>query len=266
MAKKTKTPNIFDRLRPQPVLNYVFLTAGGLFVYFLLMMSNGNTGGAVIALLLAALGVLARWIIAPILVLCLTTYLLYDPGFYRFGNFIATGRWYSLQFSTGFQLENLLLAAALLAYVMGHFRLTSLVTQSMPSDISPRREPDFRPPRRPSELIAFEELPRALIVAGACLAVGQTAWVAFTFLERATPLRMFEPDTSRFMLFLWLGGLGLMIVSAVAVYVRRARMSRQQAELLLRDVFFHENRRETDRIHRWRKWQKENIARTRAGK
>jgi hypothetical protein len=44
-------------------------------------------------------------------------------------------------------------------------------------------------------------------------------------------------------------------------------MTPAEASLVLRDEFFHENRRETDRLQRWRKWFKERVAlRRRAGK
>jgi hypothetical protein len=44
-------------------------------------------------------------------------------------------------------------------------------------------------------------------------------------------------------------------------------MTRREAALVLRDEFFQENRRESDRLQRWRKWYKERVAlRRRAGK
>ena len=58
-----------------------------------------------------------------------------------------------------------------------------------------------------------------------------------------------------------------MLVSAALVYLRGNRMTRAEAALVLRDEFFQENRRETDRLQRWRKWFKERVARRRrAGK
>jgi hypothetical protein len=62
-------------------------------------------------------------------------------------------------------------------------------------------------------------------------------------------------------------GLALMVVTAALVYMRSAGMTRQEAAQSLRDEFFQENRRETDRLQRWRKWFKERVAwRRRSGK
>src|SRR5262249_52364777 len=85
--------NGFGRLRPPAVLNYVVLTAAGLLVYFLMMLAKGNDAGALIAILVAVAGVLARWVVAPALVLILTTYLLIDPGFINLIGQFSGSRW-----------------------------------------------------------------------------------------------------------------------------------------------------------------------------
>ena len=78
---------------------------------------------------------------------------------------------------------------------------------------------------------------------------------------------VFTVGTSRFMLVAWIVGISIMIVSAALIYARSARMTRTEAALVLRDEFFQENRRETDRLQRWRKWFKERMAlRRRSGK
>ena len=108
-----------------------------------------------------------------------------------------------------------------------------------------------------------------LIVAGGCVIVGQIVWSALVSIEikgRPNPAE-FTVGTSRFLLVAWLMGLSLMVVSAALVYMRSARMTRNEAALVLRDEYFQENRRETDRLHRWRKWFKERVAlRRSAGK
>ena len=49
-------------------------------------------------------------------------------------------------------LEDVILAAALLAYMIGHFRLTAIVHQGMPDEPTVRKERDpANPPRRPAE-------------------------------------------------------------------------------------------------------------------
>jgi hypothetical protein len=267
----TDTPeqtNVFGRLRPPAVLNYVVLTAAGLLVYFLMMLAKGNDAGALIAILVAVAGVLARWVVAPALVLILTTYLQVDRGFFNLIGQFSGGRWFLPDERAAFQIEDVILAAALLAYVIGHFRLTTIVHQGMPNEPTPRREGDPKtPPRRPAELVADDEFPRTMIIGGGCVIVAEIVWVILMGLENLGRPNAFSPATTRFLIVAWLAGLALMLVSAALVYMRSARMTRSEASLVLRDEFFHENRRETDRLQRWRKWFKERVAaRRRAGK
>jgi hypothetical protein len=170
--------------------------------------------------------------------------------------------------SVGFNLEDVLLAAALLAYVIGHFRLTSLVHQGMPEEPTARQERDpLNPPKRPAGTVGPDELPRTLVAAAGCVIVGEAAWVLVTLVERAGRPAVFTAGTARFLIVAWVTGLAIMVASAALVYLRSARMTRREAALVLRDEFFQEDRRETDRLQRWRKWYKERVAlRRRAGK
>jgi hypothetical protein len=263
-------PSVFQRLRSPAALNYLIMTGAGLMVYGMIMVGMGNDIGAIVAILLAIPGVLARWTAAPVLVLLLTIYLMVDPGFMWFVSFMSRSPWILPREPDSFSLNDLLLATGLLAYAIGHFRLTSIIHQSMPEDPTVRRDRDpVRPPRRPAEVVAPEELPRTLMVAGGCVVVGQAAWLLIVLMERfgRSNTSVFTVGTSRFMLVAWIVGLAIMIVSAALIYMRSARMTRAEAALSLRNEFFQENRRETDRLLRWRKWYKERLAfRRRSGK
>jgi hypothetical protein len=263
-------PSLFARLRQPAALNYLVMTGAGLLIYEMIMMARGNDAGALIAGLLALLGVVARWHAAPVLVLLLTTYLFIDPGFLGLVGFVTGDRWFFPRESGAFSLEAVILAAALIAYTIGHFRLAAIVHQSIPDDPTVRRDRDpNNPPRRPVELVTPDELPRTLVIASSCVVAGQAAWLILVMIERLGRPRPseFTVGTSRFILVVWLMGLALMIVSAALVYMRSAGMSRQEAALSLRDEYFQENRRETDRLQRWRKWFKERVAqRRRSGK
>jgi len=260
-TRAAEQPNVFHRLRPPATLNYVFLTGAGLLVYFLIMGSRGNDAGALIAILVAVPGVLARWVVAPALVLILTTYLLVDPGFMNLVGTFTRIPWTLPHEKAAFALEDVILAAALLAYVIGHFRLTALVHQGMPDDPTTRAGRDAsNPPRRPLELVAEDELPRTLIIGGSCVIAGQVAWIVLMGLEGLGGPGVFSPGTGRFLLTVWMAGLALMVVSAALIYMRSGQMTRLEASLVLRDEYFHENRRETDRLQRWRKWFKERVA------
>jgi hypothetical protein len=263
-----RPPTVFRRLQEPAALNYVIMTGVALLVYGMLMMGRGNDAGALIAILLAVAGVLARWTAAPILILLLTIYQLIDPGFMNLLGWIGGGRWYFDRSVGGFNIEDLLLGGSLLAYIIGHFRLTSLLHQGMPDEPTSRREVDpANPPRRPADTVAPDELTRTLIVAAGCVVAGQLAWTILKLVEEGTRPNVFMPATARFLLVVWVTGLAIMIASAVLVYLRASSMTRREAALVLRDEFFQENRRETDRLSRWRKWYKERVAlRRRAGK
>lgn len=258
---KAERPSIFARLREPAALNYLVMTGAGLLVYAMIMMGRGNDVGALLAILIALPGILARWTASPILILLLTTYLLIDPGLMTLTGFITGLPWVTPRGPGGFNLEDVILAAALLAYVIGHFRLTSILHQGMPDEPTARKERDpLNPPRRPTVIVSPDELPRTLVVASGCVIVGQAAWVVVVLIERAGRPAVFTPGTARFLFVGWVTGLALMVVSAALVYLRSAGMTRREAALVLRDEFFQENRRETDRLQRWRKWYKERVA------
>jgi hypothetical protein len=267
---RRKLPSLWQRLRPPAAINYLVFTGSGLLVYGFMMMARGNDLGALLAGVLAIAGVLARWTAAPVLILLLTTYLMIDPGFINLIGQVTGTPWFLPRQASAFNLEDVLLAGGLLAYTIGHFRLTAMVHQGMPNDPTAQRGSDpANPPRRLAELVGPDELPRTLIMGGCCIVVGQLVWVILTFIERAGRPRasQFNVGSSRFILFVWITGLALMLVSAAVVYLRGGRMTRAEASLVLRDEFFQENRRETDRLQRWRKWFKERVAlRRRIGK
>ena len=260
--------NVFQRLRAPANLNYLVLTAAGMLVYFLVMGQTGNDTGALLAILFAVAGVLARWVLAPVLVLALTTYLKIDPGFLSAFGYLGGSRYFLARTPSGFNLEDAILAASLLAYVIGHYRLTSLVHQGMPEDRGFRGDREaVKPPVRPADTAPADELPKVLFVGAGCVAVGQLAWLILTAVERGQRPHVFAQGTARLLLVVWVVGGGLMLAAAALVYMRSARMSGRQAGLILRDAHFHETRRETDRLHRWRQWFKEKMAaRRRAGK
>src|SRR5439155_13787604 len=126
---------------------------------------------------------LARWTASPILVLLLTIYLAIDPRFGGLIGYVTFSRWRP-DYSTEFGLFDIILAGSLLTYVIGHFRLNSIIYQSMPEDPTIRHDRDpFNPPRRPVELVGPEELPRTLFVAAGCVVVGLRGWFTFVLMD-----------------------------------------------------------------------------------
>ena len=266
---KPDRPSVFARLREPAALNYLVMTGAGLLVYGMIMMGRGNDAGALLAVLLAIPGILARWTASPILILLLTTYLLIDPGFMTLTGFVTGLPWATPRAPGGFNLEDVILAAALLAYVIGHFRLTSILHQGMPDEPTARR--DARP-AEPAEAAGRDRRPgRVAADPRRRLRVRdrRPGRVGGDRVRRAgRPARRFciprdrpVPDRRLGNRPRAAGGLGGARVPA------DARHDAAEAALVLRDEFFQENRRETDRLQRWRKWYKERVAlRRRAGK
>src|SRR5262245_26961192 len=156
---RPRPPNIFQRLRPPAAINYLVLVGSGLLVYGFIMMARGNDVGALLAVLIALPGILARWTAAPVLILLLTTYLMIDPGFLNLIGRLDGTPWFLPNARGGFELEDVLLAGGLLAYTIGHYRLTAMIHQGMPNDPTVQRGSDLpNPPRRPAELASPDEL------------------------------------------------------------------------------------------------------------
>ncbi|MSR54799.1 MAG: hypothetical protein EXS09_16150 [Gemmataceae bacterium] len=269
--KPQEPPSVFARLRAPATLNYLIMGGAGLLLYAFVMFGQGNDIGAILAICLAVPGVLTRWTGSPILILLLTIYLKIDPSFINIIGQFTGSRWFSREPpGIGFFVDDLILAAGLLAYSIGHFRLLSLIHQSMPEDPTSRRDVDSKnPPRRPMRLVGPDELQKTLMVAGVCVIAAQVAWWTVVFIERAGRPNAsdFSKATSRLLIVVWIGGSLLILLSAVLVYLRGNRMTRSEAAIALRDDFFQENRRETDRLQRWRKRFKERVAvRRRSGK
>src|SRR5262245_46540098 len=84
--------------------NYLIVGFAALLVYFLLMAARGSESGGLIALLIAVPGLLARWVISPVAVLLLTTYLVIDPNFMGLIGLLDEYRGYSYGGQTGYRL------------------------------------------------------------------------------------------------------------------------------------------------------------------
>jgi len=267
-----RNPGLMALFRAPGTRTYLIIGFAALLIYFVLMTGRGSETGAMITLLVAVPGLLARWTISPVLVILLTTYQLIDPNFMgivsvlerggAYGRYGAGG--YSRSLGRGWDasayfIEDALLAAALLAYIAAQYRLFSLVTRSMPDEPrpAPQGESDSTPVRRPAELVTEAEL-RVLLYTGlGCVAFGFVAWLVLQWGERGLSLSrslIIYPVLGRFLLFAWLLGVGALVARGVLGYLALRRMSPEEAQLILQDTFWQESRREQERIHHWINW------------
>jgi hypothetical protein len=256
---------------------YLIIGFAALLIYFVLMTGRGSETGAMITLLVAVPGLLARWTISPVLVILLTTYQLIDPNFMAIVSVVQGtssyyhGGGYGQSLARGWDasayfIEDSLLAAALLAYLAAQYRLFSLVTRSMPDEprTAQRGEPGSTPVRRPADLVTEAELRVLLFTGLGCVGFGFVAWLVLRWGDYGLALSsslIIHPVLGRFLLFVWLLGVGALAARGVLGYLVLRRMSTQEAQLILQDIFWHESRREQERIHHWINW----LRRRRAG-
>jgi hypothetical protein len=182
---------------------------------------------------------------------------------------------------------DLLLGAAALAYVAGHYRLQGLVRAVFPHDprrpaaprrtdrpAGPRRPPAQVPARRSPGLAAPGELVWFLL---ALPTWALLALLAFRLLlPGGTPDPLDDPrrfaggDWSdvgdvlmslallvwRGRLLLWVLGFGSLLAAGLIGYLGWARASRAEAAVFLADTVWRETRRETRLLLAWRVWER----------
>jgi hypothetical protein len=258
-----------DNVYRSPALNYLAVCGAGLAVLVLMLLGQGQS--PLLTLLVLAAGVLGLWTrvaVAPVTLLLLVavSQLMQQLTWVDF-------RWRWLeQARAEFLPADLLLAAGLLAYTVGHYRLQGLTRHVVPPDVRLRAlyryqrsaRADGALPgverRRAARLVTPVEL--ALLVLGlpAWVLLGQVAWHflarARDVLARAYEVHEWQPWTARLvMLAVVLIG-GLVLTAAVLRYVRRWRMTHEEARLILQDVLWNETRGEQRWFARWLAWIK----------
>ena len=263
----------FEQFQVPAVRAYIFIGLAALLVYYTLMSDRGGELGALLTIVIAVPGLIGRWTISPILFLILVTYLIFDPGFAGLAEaFDSYRRSYSgrRSFTGNVVLEDLLLAASILLYLMAHYRLMSFVHKSMPDDPAPRRkgqpEPDI--PRRPFKLFAERELGILLGIGVACVILGASLWFLISGYESGQRLGGtwgLSRPVARFIVFMWSVGTGAVLVGVVFRYLALRSMSWFEARLIVQDLFYLETRREQERIYRWRDWFRKRVAKAKGG-
>ena len=239
--------------RPQPgVSAYTILCLTALMGMVLALMENDRD--LLWILLLAAVGaaaVIARWRIGPpLVVLGLATLEVFH---------LAAGSVYGrTPFSEESPFMDAVLAASVLAYAAGHYRLLSLAHSIFPVDV--RRPPpppgggkpsNPRGQRRSAELPGPWELPMLATAAGVW-AVGVTLfWLA---LSAADPPLDLSRGLWRGLLLIFLVGLTAAALAGAAAYLHWATARPEEHLLYLQDQAWRETRREQNRINRFLTW------------
>ncbi len=267
-------PNQYRELFTNPAARtYLMVAAGGLLVALLTMFLIGSLIATVLLLMVGLCGLVLRWSAMPIFFVVLVCYFSYAP----LGVPFVFGSISNIP-TSNFRFLDVVLVGGSLVYLIGQYRLFSIVQSGMPFDanklfVKTRAKPTVRPAEAPRD----RELWMLFARVGIFVLGGQLLWYAITNwrvdFERVPPVvfmapiegfrrsdTLFVPDyLSRFLLAFGFF-LAVAIVSRfVFWYWRLLQLQRDQAQMILIDTQWSEDRREMNRQEKWRGWQKGKI-------
>jgi hypothetical protein len=156
-----------------------------------------------------------------------------------------------------FEVADVLMCVAALAYFIGHYRLNGLWHGVLPPDArvaAPVAGAQPGPPRvRSEESLSVAEL-ATLVFAVPAFAV--LAQLALLMLQHRWPVLESMPRARPLLLAAWTLVLGMFLVGLVFRYWQRLQMDRVSAMLLLQDILWHDTRGEQRRVSRWIAWKR----------
>jgi hypothetical protein len=232
------TPTAADPSESPPAANaYLLLGLGGIVVLGAALLQTGVGRWAIVPTLVGAAGLAFRWRSAPLVLLAAVA-------------FAVAGPWLASWRPRGGvpQAAELAVCAAVLAYVVAQYRLFGLTLGVFPPDVRRRLE---KPPPRDGARVSAREVPAALLAVAAA-AVG--ALFLWELAGEVLPPWNIARRQWRLGLLAWVLGTALIVVASVLGHLGWRRLSPLEASLYLRDVIWHETRREQRRIQRWRAW------------
>lgn len=227
---------------------YTMYTSAALFAVVVCLADNVKDWWCLLPALLGGMALIGRWSLGPPMVLLATMVLLlcYHPH-----------RWFYALRTRSYEPEmlDLILCAALLGYIQGHYRLLSLVSQVFPSE---RRRgsggsttDDLS--RRDADGVSAGELFVALLALP--LWTGAAALIVRNWLlDPDKRHRGFAQTDWSALLTAWALGAVLLAVGSVASYVRQLLATPAEALLYLQDQLWKATRREQSNLHRWLMW------------
>ena len=278
---KPVKPNQYRELITNPAARtYLMVAAGGLLVALLTMFLIGSLIATVTLLVVGLCGLVLRWSAMPILFVVLICYFSYAPSGlpYDFGAISNIP-------TSNFRFLDVILVGSSLVYLIGQYRLFSIVRSGMPFDanklfVKPLAKPTVRPADAPQD----RELWMLFARVGIFVLGGQLLWYAITNwridFERVPPIvfmapsdgygrtdSLFVPDyLSRFLLAIGFFLTVALVSRFIFWYWRLLQLQRDQAQMVLIDTQWSEDRREMNRQEKWRGWQKGKILGTNSTK
>ncbi|HEV8060671.1 MAG TPA: hypothetical protein VGP68_12390 [Gemmataceae bacterium] len=227
--------------------SYGYLCGVALVLIGLVLYRRGLFPSAMFPVGAGLLGIFFRWRIAPVLVIGITGSCLVYAEQRPSAGYVDMQTW--------------ILCSALLAYVIGHYRLQSLTATIFPPD---RRSPLPQATRGPTER------PRS----GRTMDGGEIGWlilalpfVPFAALLVLRSLGAIQAANARpnidlsspvwlTLVLLWILGTGVMMAHAALVYLSLHNLTLSESRIYLEDLLWLELRRDLRRLYRWRVWSR----------
>jgi len=278
IEKPDAKPNPYRELIANPAARtYLMIAGGGLLVTILTMFLIGSPIASALLLIVGLCGLFLRWTAMPAVFVLLLSYLAFAPlGLpFDFSSFSEIP-------GSHFRFLDGILVGSALVYLIGQYRLLSVVHIGMPFDANKFFvKPGAKATVRPAESPRDSELWLLFARVGLFVLAGQLLWLAITYLrvdfDRVPPLSVAEPTdgyrrygapadefyisdyASRFVL-----ASGIFLAVALAArfafwYWGLLLLGRDQARMIVVDVQWSEDRREMSRQEKWRGWQKGRI-------
>lgn len=232
------------------VRNYRMLCLSALFLIVVCLADRGLDWWCFVPALLGSLALLAHWNHGPPLVLMSLAALLGAAG--QFSRWNRGG-------DSLFQkptLMDLVLCIAVLAYVLGHYRLLSLMRNIFPHDVRERKRDPSQ--RRCADLVTRREM--------AFLGFALPLWTGLSVLiwalevaDLSIPPGM-EPDSEQSLYlprelgFVWASLAMVAAVGVMAGYLRWTTATPEEQLVYLQDQCWRHTRREQSILNRWLMW------------
>jgi hypothetical protein len=239
-------------LRSHPVVrNYMLFCLSALFLLVVCLADRGMEWWCLAPSSIGVLTLLTNWNHGPPMVLLSLAGLLGMSG--------PRSRWVYAGWSR-FQappLMNVLLCIAVLAYVVGHYRLLSLMHSIFPTES--RRAPGstaINPLRRRSpDLVNGWEMALLgfALPIWVGLAVMVAKWAMGNIVWSVMPFDIPQP-LWRALQIAWVSLALLGTTGIVASYLRRATATPEESLLYLQDQCWRQTRREQSNLNRWLTW------------
>ena len=228
------------------VRHYTLFCLAALFLQVVCLADRGLDWWCLLPALIGGVALLAHWSMGPPLLLLSLTGLMLTQTRYRWSYL----NWARDPTPT---MMDLILCAAVLAYVMGHYRLLSLTRHIFPPDARRLSGDGFADPARgrSADLVSGWEMALLVLALPLWTVLSVVAWG--WLIEDMGPLGMTR-EVWRMIRIVWAGLTIVAVTGVVAGYLRRTLATPEESLLYLQDQLWRQTRREQSSLNRWLTW------------